>query len=41
MGMLAVEGSYDKMEELMSTGAHPADVLLLMAASEVLAASVR
>lgn len=34
MGMLAVEGSYDKMEALLSGDIHPVDVLLLMAASE-------
>ncbi|CAA6671960.1 unnamed protein product [Spirodela intermedia] len=34
MGMLAVEGSYDKMEALLSQDIHPVDVLLLMAASE-------
>jgi len=34
MGMLAVEGTYDKMEALLSTGIHPVDILLLMAASE-------
>uniref|UniRef100_A0A1D1XQA6 Protein LHCP TRANSLOCATION DEFECT n=1 Tax=Anthurium amnicola TaxID=1678845 RepID=A0A1D1XQA6_9ARAE len=34
MGMLAVEGSYDKMETLLSQNIHPVDILLLMAASE-------
>uniref|UniRef100_A0A7N0UYN5 Protein LHCP TRANSLOCATION DEFECT n=1 Tax=Kalanchoe fedtschenkoi TaxID=63787 RepID=A0A7N0UYN5_KALFE len=34
MGMLAVEGSYDKMEALLSLNIHPVDILLLMAASE-------
>ncbi|VFQ79188.1 unnamed protein product [Cuscuta campestris] len=34
MGMLAVEGSYDKMEALLSQEIHPVDILLLMAASE-------
>ncbi|KAF8391517.1 hypothetical protein HHK36_023822 [Tetracentron sinense] len=34
MGMLAVEGSYDKMEALLSKNIHPADILLMMAASE-------
>ncbi|KAJ8435941.1 hypothetical protein Cgig2_013288 [Carnegiea gigantea] len=34
MGMLAVEGSYDKMEALLSQNIHPVDILLLMAASE-------
>ncbi|KAL5719307.1 hypothetical protein ACHQM5_012104 [Ranunculus cassubicifolius] len=34
MGMLAVEGIYDKMEALLSQNIHPVDILLLMAASE-------
>ncbi|KAK6149306.1 hypothetical protein DH2020_016831 [Rehmannia glutinosa] len=34
MGMLAVEGSYDKMEALLEQNIHPVDILLLMAASE-------
>ncbi|KAL2634003.1 hypothetical protein R1flu_005482 [Riccia fluitans] len=34
MGMLAAEGTYDKMEALLSTGTHPVDILLLLAASE-------
>ncbi|KAH7546676.1 hypothetical protein FEM48_Zijuj01G0226900 [Ziziphus jujuba var. spinosa] len=34
MGMLAVEGSYDKMEALLSLNIHPVDILLMMAASE-------
>ncbi|CAH9112372.1 unnamed protein product [Cuscuta epithymum] len=34
MGMLAVEGSYDKMEALLKQDIHPVDVLLLLAASE-------
>lgn len=34
MGMLAVEGSYDKMEALLEQKIHPVDILLLMAASE-------
>ncbi|PNT75000.1 protein LHCP TRANSLOCATION DEFECT [Brachypodium distachyon] len=34
MGMLAVEGTYDKMEALLSQGTHPVDILLLLAASE-------
>lgn len=34
MGMLAVEGTYDRMEEMLSSGLDPVDVLLLMAASE-------
>lgn len=34
MGMLAVEGTYDRMEEMLKSGLHPVDVLLLMACSE-------
>ncbi|GLT72633.1 hypothetical protein SLA2020_445480 [Shorea laevis] len=34
MGMLAVEGSYDKMNTLLSQNIHPVDILLMMAASE-------
>ncbi|GFP79185.1 protein lhcp translocation defect [Phtheirospermum japonicum] len=34
MGMLAVEGTYDKMEALLDQNIHPVDILLLMAASE-------
>ena len=34
MGMLAVEGSYDKMDALLNQNIHPVDILLLMAASE-------
>ncbi|KAL3693519.1 hypothetical protein R1sor_007170 [Riccia sorocarpa] len=34
MGMLATEGTYDKLEALLSTGTHPVDILLLLAASE-------
>lgn len=34
MGMLAVEGSYDKMEALLSQNIHPVDILLMMSASE-------
>ncbi|KAL6999329.1 hypothetical protein U1Q18_000489 [Sarracenia purpurea var. burkii] len=34
MGMLAVEGSYDKMDALLSQNIHPVDILLMMAASE-------
>ncbi|XP_044473002.1 protein LHCP TRANSLOCATION DEFECT-like [Mangifera indica] len=34
MGMLAVEGSYDKMEALLSQSIHPVDILLMLAASE-------
>lgn len=34
MGMLAVEGSYDKMFALLKQNIHPVDILLMMAASE-------
>ncbi|KAK1435636.1 hypothetical protein QVD17_01402 [Tagetes erecta] len=34
MGMLAVEGTYDKMEALLSQNIHPVDILLMMASSE-------
>lgn len=34
MGMLAVEGSYDKMEALLNQDIHPVDILLMLAASE-------
>ncbi|KAF9609050.1 hypothetical protein IFM89_012490 [Coptis chinensis] len=34
MGMLAVEGTYDKMEALLQLDIHPVDILLMMAASE-------
>lgn len=34
MGMLAVEGTYDKMEALLNEKIHPVDILLLMASSE-------
>lgn len=34
MGCLAVEGTYDRMEEMMRSGLEPVDVLLLMAAAE-------
>lgn len=34
MGMLAVEGSYDKMDNLLKQNIHPVDILLMMAASE-------
>ncbi|RRT44406.1 hypothetical protein B296_00037852 [Ensete ventricosum] len=34
MGMLAAEGSYDKMEALLHQKIHPVDILLMMAASE-------
>ena len=34
MGMLAVEGTYDKMEALLQQKIHPVDILLLLAASE-------
>ncbi|CAI9760438.1 unnamed protein product [Fraxinus pennsylvanica] len=34
MGMLPVEGTYDKMEALLNQNIHPVDILLMMAASE-------
>lgn len=34
MGMLAAEGTYDRLEAMLSTGTAPVDLLLLMAASE-------
>ncbi|KAI3673789.1 hypothetical protein L6452_39919 [Arctium lappa] len=34
MGMLAVEGTYDKMEALLCQNIHPVDILLMLAASE-------
>lgn len=34
MGMLAVEGTYDKMEALLSQNIHPVDILLILAATE-------
>ncbi|CAM6103184.1 unnamed protein product [Calypogeia fissa] len=34
MGMLATEGTYDKMEALLNTGKAAVDILLLLAASE-------
>lgn len=34
MGMLAVEGTYDKMEALLNQDIHPVDILLMLAASE-------
>nr|GEV40060.1 protein LHCP translocation defect [Tanacetum cinerariifolium] len=34
MGMLAVEGTYDKMEALLSQNIHPVDILLMLASSE-------
>lgn len=34
MGMLATEGTYDKMEGLLNKGIHPVDILLLLAATE-------
>lgn len=33
VGMFAVEGSYDRMEALLSQNIHPVDILLIMAAS--------
>jgi len=41
MGMLAVEGTYDRMEAMLASGLEPVDVLLLMAASENDAPKVR
>jgi hypothetical protein len=34
MGMLATEGTYDRLEAMMAQGLAPVDLLLLMAASE-------
>eukprot|EP00270_Netrium_digitus_P002492 TRINITY_DN1281_c0_g1_i1.p1 TRINITY_DN1281_c0_g1~~TRINITY_DN1281_c0_g1_i1.p1 ORF type:complete len:173 (-),score=27.53 TRINITY_DN1281_c0_g1_i1:200-718(-) len=34
MGMLATEGTYDRMEALLNQGIHPVDILLMLAASE-------
>jgi hypothetical protein len=34
MGMLATEGTYDRLEAMMASGLEPVDLLLLMAASE-------
>lgn len=34
MGMLAEEGTYDRMYALIASGLHPADILLLWAAGE-------
>ncbi|KAL6656645.1 hypothetical protein ACP70R_004425 [Stipagrostis hirtigluma subsp. patula] len=34
MGMLAVEGTYDKMTALLNQDIHPVDILLMLAASE-------
>ncbi|PWA83528.1 Aminotransferase-like mobile domain-containing protein [Artemisia annua] len=34
MGMLAVEGTYDKMEALLNQNIHPVDILLMLASSE-------
>ncbi|KAK9938420.1 hypothetical protein M0R45_015161 [Rubus argutus] len=34
MGMLAVEGTYDKLNALLNQNIHPVDILLLMAATE-------
>jgi hypothetical protein len=34
MGLLAVEGTYDRMNALMETGIHPADAILLFASAE-------
>ncbi|GMH35896.1 hypothetical protein BSKO_03764 [Bryopsis sp. KO-2023] len=34
MGMLATEGTYDRLEETLKSGLHPVDILLLWAAKE-------
>lgn len=34
MGMLAEEGTYDRMEKIVATGMHPCDILLLWACAE-------
>lgn len=34
MGMLATEGSYDKLKEMTDSGLHPADILLIWASKE-------
>ncbi|VVB00770.1 unnamed protein product [Arabis nemorensis] len=34
MGMLAVEGTYSKMEALLNLNTHPVDILLMLAATE-------
>lgn len=34
MGMLAVDGTYDRMNALLDQNIHPVDILLLMASSE-------
>lgn len=34
IGMLAVEGVYNKMEALLNQNIHPIDILLLMVVSE-------
>ncbi|KAF8092618.1 hypothetical protein N665_0408s0015 [Sinapis alba] len=34
MGMLAVEGTYSKMEALLNLNIHPVDILLMLAATE-------
>ena len=34
MGMLATEGTYDKMNVLLDQGIHAVDILLLMASAE-------
>jgi len=34
MGCLATEGTYDRMEALLTSGLHPANVILLLAAQE-------
>ena len=34
MGILAVEGSNDRMDDLLAAGKHPIDIILLFAAAE-------
>lgn len=34
MGMLAVDGSYDRMQSYLDLGLHPIDILLLWASAE-------
>jgi hypothetical protein len=34
MGILAAEGTYDRLEEWLDAGVHPIDMILLMAVSE-------
>jgi len=35
VGILAVEGSNDRMDKLVESGKHPIDIILLFAAAEV------